>query len=139
MDDLKRFLDAQEEDFEIALSEIQNGRKRSHWMWYIFPQIDGLGFSYTSKLYAIKDISEAGDYLQHPVLGKRLIEISEALLEIEDKTAHQIFGDPDDLKLKSSMTLFASLNETNPVFQKVLDKYYDGAKDERTLELIGEK
>lgn len=139
MNDLKRFLDAQEDDFEIALSEIRNGRKQSHWMWYIFPQIAGLGFSYTSKLFAIKDLSEAEDYLHHPVLGKRLIEISEALLEIEGKTAHQIFGSPDDLKLKSSMTLFATLNETNPVFQKVLDKYYDGAKDQKTLELIDKK
>ena len=138
MDDLNRFLDAQEEDFEIALAEIKNGRKRSHWMWYIFPQIAGLGFSYTSKLYAIKDLAEAGDYLQHPILGKRLVEISEALLEIEGKTAHQIFGSPDDMKLKSSMTLFGSLTNTNPVFQKVLDKYYDGAKDERTLRLIDE-
>jgi uncharacterized protein (DUF1810 family) len=136
MNDLKRFLDAQEDDFAIALSEIRNGRKQSHWMWYIFPQIAGLGFSSTSKFYAVNDLSEAEEYLRHPILGKRLIEISEVLLEIEGKTAHQIFGSPDDLKLKSSMTLFASLKETNPVFQKVLDKYFDGAKDGRTLELI---
>jgi uncharacterized protein (DUF1810 family) len=136
MNDLKRFLDAQEDDFAIALSEIRNGRKQSHWMWYIFPQIAGLGFSSTSKFYAVNDLSEAEDYLRHPILGKRLIEISEVLLEIEGKTADQIFGSPDDLKLKSSMTLFASLKETNPVFQKVLDKYFDGAKDGRTLELI---
>lgn len=137
MNDLKRFLDAQENDFEIALSEIKTGKKQSHWMWYIFPQIAGLGFSYTSTLYAIKDLAEAEEYLNHPILGKRLIEISEALLEIEDKTAYQIFGSPDDLKLKSSMTLFSALENTNPVFQKVLDKYYDGAKDQRTLQIIG--
>lgn len=136
MEDLKRFLEAQEEDFEIAFSEIKQGRKQSHWMWYIFPQIAGLGFSSTSKFYAIKDIKEAEEYLQHPVLGKRLIEISEALLEIEGKTAHQIFGSPDDMKLKSSMTLFAALDETNPVFEKVLDKYFDSEKDERTLQII---
>lgn len=135
MNDLQRFLEAQEDDFKIALSEIRNGRKQSHWMWYIFPQIAGLGFSSTSRFYAIKDLTEAGEYLRHPILGKRLIEISEALLEIEGKTASQIFGSPDDMKLKSSMTLFASLDKTNPVFQQVLDQYYGGAKDERTLEL----
>ena len=106
-------------------------------MWYIFPQIAGLGFSSTSKFYAIKNIAEAENFLAHPVLGERLIEISEALLEIEGRTAHQIFGSPDDMKLKSSMTLFAALDDANPVFQKVLDKYFDGAKDARTLELIG--
>ena len=136
MNDLKRFLDAQENDFEIALSEVKNGSKQSHWMWYIFPQIKGLGFSSMANFYAIKTKAEAENYLAHPVLGKRLIEISTALLEIEGKTAHQIFGSPDDVKLKSSMTLFAALNETNPVFQKVLDKYFDGAKDFKTLELI---
>lgn len=137
MNDLKRFLDAQEDDFEIALSEIKSGRKQSHWMWYIFPQIDGLGFSYTSKLYAIKDLNEAKNFLEHPILGERLIEISEVLLEIEDKTAYRIFGSPDDMKLKSSMTLFGALENTDPVFQKVLDKYFDGAKDDKTLKLIG--
>jgi uncharacterized protein (DUF1810 family) len=138
MNDLKRFLDAQEDDFERALAEIKRGRKQSHWMWYIFPQIAGLGFSSTSKLYAIKDRAEAELYLAHPVLGARLIEISEALLEIDGKTANQIFGSPDDLKLKSSMTLFASLDDAPPVFQRVLDKYFGDAKDLRTLELLGE-
>lgn len=137
MKDLQRFLDAQERDFETAFSEIRGGRKRSHWMWYIFPQIAGLGFSYTSKLYAIKDLNEAKNFLEHPILGERLIEISKALLEIEDKTAYQIFGSPDDMKLKSSMTLFGALENTDPVFQEVLDKFFDGAKDEKTLKLIG--
>jgi uncharacterized protein (DUF1810 family) len=136
MSDLKRFLDAQANDFERALAEIRRGRKQSHWMWYIFPQIAGLGFSETSKFYAIKDKAEAQLYLAHPVLGARLVEISKALLEIEGKTANQIFGSPDDVKLKSSMTLFGALDDTNPVFQKVLDKYFDGAKDGRTLEQI---
>ena len=137
MNDLKRFLDAQENDFERALAEIKRGRKQSHWMWYIFPQIAGLGFSSTSKSYAIKDRGEAENYLAHPVLGARLVEISEALLEIEGKTANQIFGSPDDVKLKSSMTLFGALENTKPVFQSVLDKYFNSAKDRRTLELIG--
>ena len=137
MNDLLRFLEAQEDDFAIALSEIKSGRKESHWMWYIFPQIAGLGFSSTSIFYAIKDLAEAEEYLQHPVLGERLIEISEVLLEIESKTAHEIFGSPDDMKLKSSMTLFAALKETNPVFQTVLDKYFDGEKDVQTLQIIG--
>lgn len=137
MNDLQRFTEAQETDYEIALAEIKRGRKTSHWMWYIFPQIDGLGFSSTAKFYAIKDKSEAVEYLRHPVLGSRLIEISEALLAHENKTAHEIFGSPDDVKLKSSMTLFGALDETNPVFRKVLDKYFGGERDERTLKLIG--
>ncbi len=136
MNDLKRFLEAQENDFATALAEIKRGRKQSHWMWYIFPQIAGLGFSSTSKFYAIKDRAEAENYLAHPVLGKRLVEISNVLLEVEGKTANQIFRSPDDVKLKSSMTLFGELENTNPVFQKVLDKHFNGAKDRRTLELI---
>jgi len=136
MTELKRFLDAQENDFERALAEIRRGRKQSHWMWYIFPQIAGLGFSETSRFYAIKNKEEAELYLAHPVLGARLVEISEALLEIEGKTANQIFGSPDDMKLKSSMTLFGALKNTNPVFQSVLDEYFNGTSDPRTLQLI---
>ncbi len=136
MNDLKRFLDAQENDFERALAEIKRGRKQSHWMWYIFPQIAGLGLSETSRFYAVKDHAEAELYLAHPVLGARLVEISEALLEIEGKTANQIFGSPDDMKLKSSMTLFGALKNTNPIFQGVLDEYFNGTKDLRTLQLI---
>ncbi len=136
MNDLKRFLDAQENDFKRALAEIKRGRKKSHWMWYIFPQIAGLGSSETSRFYAVKTKAEAELYLAHPVLGARLVEISEALLEIEDKTANQIFGSPDDMKLKSSMTLFGALKNTNPVFQSVLDEYFNGTNDLRTLQLI---
>ncbi len=136
MNDLKRFLDAQANDYERALAEIKCGRKQTHWMWYIFPQIAGLGFSETSRFYAVKDRTEAELYLAHPVLGARLVRISEALLEIEDKTANQIFGNPDDVKLKSSMTLFGALKNTNPVFQNVLDKYFNGINDPRTLQLI---
>jgi len=136
MNDLKRFLDAQENDFERALAEIKRGRKQSHWMWYIFPQIAGLGLSETSRFYAVKDRAEAELYLAHPVLGARLVEMSEAFLEIEGKTANQIFGSPDDVKLKSSMTLFGALKNTNPIFQSVLDKYFNGTNDLRTLQLI---
>jgi len=133
---MKRFLDAQQSSFETALSEIKRGRKQTHWMWYIFPQIQGLGFSETSKFYAIKDLSEAREYLQHPVLGTRLIQISHALLEGEEKNANKIFGTPDDLKLKYSMTLFASLENTDPVFQGVLNKFFQGKKDEKTIGVI---
>ena len=133
---LKRFLTAQEGDYARALAEIKNGRKQSHWMWYIFPQIAGLGFSETAKFYAINDIQEARDYLEHSVLGSRLIEISSALLQHKGKTANQIFGSPDDLKLRSSMTLFSLVNDTDPVFQAVLDKYYGGSPDPKTLLLV---
>lgn len=132
---LKRFIDAQESDYKIALSEIKNGRKRSHWMWYIFPQIQGLGFSETSKFYAIKDIDEAEAFLKHPVLGSRLVEICNELLQLKSNDANRIFGSPDDLKLQSSMTLFSSL-QTHPVFQLVLDKFFNGTKDNRTLQII---
>jgi uncharacterized protein (DUF1810 family) len=139
MTSLNRFLDAQQKDYSIALSEIKNGRKRSHWMWYIFPQIYGLGFSETSKFYAIKNLNEADNFLKHPELGKRLIEICNELLHLKTNNAHEIFGSPDDLKLCSSMTLFSSLSDTNPVFQKVLDKFFNGKKDEKTLRLVNEE
>ncbi len=133
---LKRFIDAQESKFQNALNEIKNGRKQSHWMWFIFPQIAGLGYSETSKFYAIKDTVEASLYLEHFVLGSRLIEISEALIKIEGKTANQIFGSPDDLKLKSCMTLFSSIQNTNSIFKTVLKKYFNGTKDLKTLQII---
>lgn len=133
---LKRFIEAQETDYAIALSEVKNGRKQSHWMWYIFPQIQGLGFSETSKFYAIKDVNEAEEFLRHPVLGSRLIDICHQLLALKSNDANRIFGSPDDVKLKSSMTLFSSLPDTNPVFQLVLDKFFNGTKDNRTLAQI---
>jgi uncharacterized protein (DUF1810 family) len=136
MNHLQRFLDAQQNSYDIALSEIKNGIKQSHWMWYIFPQIAGLGFSSTSRFYAIKDLEEAKEYFEHPVLGKRLIEICTRLLEINGRTANQVFGKPDDLKLRSSMTLFGLLQNTNPVFQAVIDKYFNGEKDLKTMALI---
>jgi len=134
--DLQRFLNAQQEDYVTALQEIKAGRKRSHWMWYIFPQIKGLGLSSTSVYYGIKDIGEASAYLKHPILGKNLLEISEALLSLEGRDATSIFGYPDDLKLNSSMTLFSSIPDSPAVFQQVLDKYFDGDADPKTLQLL---
>jgi uncharacterized protein (DUF1810 family) len=134
---LDRFIEAQEGSYNRALSEIKNGRKQSHWMWYIFPQIQGLGFSETAMFYAITDIDEAEEYLKHPVLGSRLVEISKELLALPGNDPNKILGSPDDVKLKSSMTLFASLDNTNPVFQQVLDKFNNGAKDQKTLRIIG--
>jgi uncharacterized protein (DUF1810 family) len=133
---LEKFISAQEKSYPIALSEIKNGKKQSHWMWYIFPQVQGLGFSETSKFYAIKNIDEAKEFLLHPVLGNRLVNLCNELLKLESDNANSIFGSPDDLKLKSSMTLFSSLN-INPVFQMVLDKFFNGTGDNKTLELIG--
>jgi uncharacterized protein (DUF1810 family) len=134
--DLNRFLEAQETKYKDALCEIKKGRKLTHWMWYIFPQIAELGFTDFNVLYAIQNKEEATQYLNHPVLGKRLIEITKVVVEINGKTALEIFGKPDERKLKSSMTLFSILNDPNPIFQQVLDKYYNGMKDENTLKLI---
>ena len=133
---LNRFLDAQDSIYAQALAELKNGRKQSHWMWYIFPQISGLGHSETAKFYAISDVQEARDYLDHPILGTRLIEAAKALLTVEGKTANQIMGSPDDTKLRSSMTLFSLLTPTNPVFQAVLTTYFEGLADQRTIDLI---
>src|ERR1041385_777014 len=132
MDDpfnLTRFLDAQAGDYERALAEIQSGRKRSHWMWYIFPQFDGLGFSATSKHYAIKSVAEATAYLAHPVLGPRLLLCMTAVLGVEGRSAFEIFGSPDDMKLKSCATLFASVSPAGSVFERLLDKYFQGERD----------
>jgi uncharacterized protein (DUF1810 family) len=133
---LQRFLDAQQRSYETALVEISHGKKKSHWMWYIFPQIQGLGFSETSRYYAIKDIAEAMDYLGHTVLGNRLLIISRALMQLTNQTACQVFGSPDDLKLHSCMTLFAGLPGADPVFQQVIDKYFAGQPDKKTLEIL---
>lgn len=135
---MERFIRAQQTDYATALTEIKRGRKRSHWMWYVFPQIQGLGFTETSRYYAIKSTGEASAYLKHPVLGSRLVEICNALLTLESNDPGKILGSPDDLKLKSSMTLFAALPDTNPVFGQVLNKFYRGAKDDRTLAIIGQ-
>lgn len=133
--DLEKFLKAQEKDYEHALNEIKNGRKTGHWIWYIFPQIAGLGFSSTSKYYSIKDKNEAIEYLKNKTLKNRLIEICEALLSLESDDATYVMGYPDDLKLKSSMTLFDEVSDID-VFKKVLDKFYKGEKDEMTISLL---
>jgi uncharacterized protein (DUF1810 family) len=134
---LQRFLDAQATDYAQALAEVKAGRKRSHWMWYIFPQIQGLGFSETSRYYGIKDLAEATAYLQHPVLGPRLVAICEELLKLPGSNATTIMGSPDDVKLKSSMTLFAAVPAAEPVFQQVLAKFFGGVPDGQTLRLLG--
>jgi uncharacterized protein (DUF1810 family) len=135
--DLSRFIRAQEDDYEQALSEILNGQKRTHWMWYIFPQFDGLAFSSTSRHYAIKSIEEARAYLKHPILGPRLLRCAEAALQVDGRSALDIFGSPDDLKLKSSATLFAAVSPPGSVFDRLLEKYFQGVRDDRTLELLG--
>ncbi len=133
---LARFVDAQEHDYARALSEIKAGRKRSHWMWYIFPQFEGLGSSPTSRHFAIKSAEEAAAYLAQPVLGPRLLECAEALLQVEGRTATEIFGSPDDMKLRSSVTLFASVSPADSVFHRVLEKYFGGEPDARTVRLV---
>ena len=134
---LSRFVEAQENDYDQALSEIRSGRKQSHWMWYIFPQFDGLGFSSTSKFYSIKSIAEAKAYLSHPILGPRLLECTESALAVSGRTASEIFGSPDDMKLKSCATLFATISPADSVFHKLLDKYFQGQRDDKTLQLLG--
>nr|WP_294921805.1 DUF1810 domain-containing protein [uncultured Flavobacterium sp.] len=135
-DGIERFVVAQENVYLRALNEIKNGKKQSHWMWFVFPQIRGLGFTDYNVYYGIKDLEEARHYLNDPVLGKRLIEISEAVLSQQGKTAIGIFGKPDDRKLKSCMTLFSQIENTDPIFQKVLEKYYLGLKDDKTIAIL---
>jgi uncharacterized protein (DUF1810 family) len=134
--DLDRFVDAQAGDYERALREIHAGRKRSHWMWYVFPQYRGLGASATSRHYAIRDLAEARAYLTHPTLGPRLVQCFEALLALQGRSATQIFGSPDDLKLRSCATLFERADPAQPVFGRVLDRYYGGERDPATLALL---
>ena len=143
--DLSRFKKAQEHSYETALSEICAGEKRSHWMWFIFPQLEGLGFSEIAQYYGIKGIAEACAYLADDLLRTRLVEISQALLALKSNDAMQVIGYPDDLKLKSSMTLFllaakdggARYAKEAEVFKGVLEKFFDGKMDERTVEMCG--
>ena len=137
--DLSRFVHAQEGDYERALAELQSGQKRTHWMWYIFPQLDGLAYSATANRYAIKSVEEATAYLAHPLLGPRLRQCAEAVLRIEGRSATAIFGSPDDLKLRSCATLFASVSPPGSVFDRLLVKYYRGEPDAKTLQLLGMK
>ncbi|WP_263376167.1 DUF1810 domain-containing protein [Granulicella aggregans] len=136
---LKRFLDAQKGIYERVTSELRAGRKASHWMWFIFPQIRGLGHTETSILFAIASLPEAEAYLSHPVLGPRLHQCCELLMQIDGRSASQIFGSPDDLKLRSSMTLFAQADSKSALFQSVLNRYFQGTPDQRTLELLEAK
>lgn len=134
--DLHRFLDTQESTYAEALAELKAGKKRTHWMWFVFPQVAGLGNSPMAVRYAINSKEEAQAYLDHSVLGSRLRECATALLGVQGKTANEIMGFPDDLKLKSSMTLFAALSNADPVFRQVLERYYHGARDEKTLQIL---
>ncbi len=134
---LQRFVDAQADGYAAALAELQAGRKTSHWMWFVFPQLGGLGRSSTAQLYAIADLAEARAYLAHPLLGARLEACARALLGWPERTAWQILGSPDDLKLRSSMTLFALAAPHNPLFSEVLDVFCGGEPDARTLQLLG--
>lgn len=128
---LQRFLDAQQSDYEQALAEVKNGRKYSHWIWYIFPQLKGLGMSYNSQYYGLSGKEEAKTYLSHPVLGKRLREITSAFLHLQDTTAQNVFGSLDAMKVLSCMTLFNEV-ASDDLFQQVIDRYYEGKPDEMT-------
>ncbi len=133
---LNRFVEAQEHIYSRVVSELKNGYKQSHWMWFIFPQIEGLGKSQTSRRYSIKSMEEAKAYFHHPILGTRLVECSTILLGIAKNSATEIFGYPDDVKLQSCMTLFAVAAPEEPVFGKVLLKYFKNTKDQHTLDII---
>jgi uncharacterized protein (DUF1810 family) len=135
--DLRRFADVQLPLYEIVLAELNAGRKRTHWIWFIFPQVEGLGKSIMAMQYAIRSHSEGRAYLEHPVLGVRLLECTEAVLRHQDRTAHEIFGSPDDLKLQSSMTLFAQIGG-GPSFEAAIDSFYDGQPDKATLSILSQ-
>ena len=135
MSDLERFVEAQEGVYERALAEIRQGRKSTHWMWFVFPQVAGLGSSPTAARYAIRSLDEARDYLAHPVLGPRLVACAEAALAVPELSALDIFGSPDDLKLRSSATLFEKAGGP-PVFGQLLDRFHGGERDAATLERL---
>ena len=134
--ELGRFVAAQADDYDRALAEVRAGRKRSHWMWYIFPQVGGLGSSSMARRYAIGSLDEARAYLAHPVLGPRLVAIAEAALGVAGRSALDIFGSPDDMKLRSSATLFALVAPPDSAFERLLDRYFGGERDGRTVELV---
>jgi uncharacterized protein (DUF1810 family) len=134
-----RFVQAQERDYEQAISELRTGRKQSHWMWYVFPQFRGLGRSSTAERYAIKSVEEAEAYLRHAILGPRLLESVQTTLNIANRSAFEVFGSPDDMKLRSCATLFASVSPSGSVFEQLLDRYFGGKPDDKTLYLLGRK
>lgn len=133
---LNRFINAQKSHYSTALKEIQNGHKQSHWIWYIFPQIAGLGCSPTSQYYAISSLDEAKAYMNEPTLKEHLLEISYALMELKTNNPTEVMGYPDDMKLRSSMTLFAYATPEYDVFEKVLNKYFHDQKDQKTLDIL---
>jgi len=133
---LLRFLDAQKSVYDRACSELRRGRKASHWMWFVFPQLKGLGFSETTQRFAISSLAEAEAYLAHPILGPRLIECTELVTAVDGRTVNEIFGYPDDLKFRSCITLFAQVTSENEVFMQALNKYFDGKFDPATLKLL---
>lgn len=135
-DPLSRFVEAQASVYDGVLAELRRGQKTGHWMWFVFPQIAGLGRSPTARFYAISDLAEARAYLAHPVLGPRLIEAVEAINALPGRDAHAVFGSPDDLKLHSSLTLFQAADPEEPAFQRALDKYFGGRADPLTLEML---
>jgi uncharacterized protein (DUF1810 family) len=137
--DLERYITAQRGTYEDALNELRFGQKEGHWMWFIFPQIQGLGISETAKHFAIKGLAEASAYIEHPILGPRLIKCSSAVLGIDGSSAAEIFGHPDDIKLKSSMTLFAQVAEGGSIFSKVLAKYFSGQLDTGTIKILNDQ
>jgi uncharacterized protein (DUF1810 family) len=137
--DLDRFIEAQKSCYERALAEIRGADKNSHWMWYIFPQVSGLGFTPTSQKYSIRSLGEAQAYLAHRTLGFRLVECAEAALAVSGSSAHDIFGSPDDWKLRSSATLFALVSPSGSVFEQLLEKYFHGERDPQTLALLKER
>jgi len=136
MIDLQIFVKAQEDIYKQALAELKNGKKVSHWMWFVFPQIAGLGNSEKARKYAIPNLADAKAYLSHDLLGSRLRECTEAVLAVEGRTAHEIFGSPDDMKLKSCMTLFELADSPDLIFSDILDKYFECQRDERSLAIL---
>ena len=134
--DPDRFVQAQDAVYERVRRELREGHKRGHWMWFVFPQLSGLGFSAMAQRYAIASLGEAAAYLEHPILGPRLIECSELVIQVEGRTINEIFGAPDDLKFHSSMTLFASIPDAPPVFDAALAKYFGGAPDRMTTKML---
>ncbi len=134
-DGIQRFIEAQKRSYDTALEEIKRGKKRSHWMWYIFPQMKGLGHSSTAQYYGIENRKEAEEYLAHPILGSRLLEISKELLKLESNDPRAVMGEPDNWKLKSCMTLFEIVSN-EPVFGQVLDKFFGGERDKTTVEML---
>ena len=136
---LSRFIEAQERTYKGAMLELARGRKDSHWTWYIFPQIDGLGNSETTKIYSIKSLEEGRAYLKHPILGQRLVDACEILLNLKDVSINEVMGFPDDLKLLSSMTLFELAGNHNSIFSEIINLYFEGERDNKTIEIVAKK